>query len=521
MMMENRVLGLDLGIQAPSVAMVADTDGTVLGQAIRFELDIEELEGVEAAALAGAKEGTKLHVVMEQTYPTSEYVSAFFKARGHEVSFAKPNQVKEFRKCLSPKVKNDEVDAWVMVRLPWLDPKQLNRTYVATVMVQELKLLVKQRASMVKHLVELKNELIAYANAVWPGVSRAFGNLDSAHARSFLREQRPESVASLQVHELAAFLKSRGQIQRDYARNLAAKLLVVAKRALGLHPLVSQEQLDSSHEYTVELIEMVEELELRLGVKNKRVNQAYVRCDPEGLLMSIPGIGEATAPTFFCYFGDPGRFASTRKAQGFVGLFPETDATGLSDRKGTRITKQGPALLRRDLFLAADHFRRADPRAAELYHDLMAHRGCHHVSAVCTIANRLLIPRVLAVLRENRPYEFRDLDGNPVTKAEARELASQWKVTEQVRKRLRNRKTLERREASPSVTSEPKAPRNGRPSRPADSNSETFAVTKEQLGMLVFHSLNQMLNSGENLVDIRRALQQEAAEFFQKGLDMD
>lgn len=519
--MEHRVVGIDLGIQAPSVAMVAETDGRIIGAAIRFELDVEELERVEALALTGAKEGTKLHVVMEQTYPTSEYVSAYFIAQGHKVSFAKPDQVKEFRKCLSPKVKTDAVDAYVMARLPWLDPKQLNRTHIASPAIRELKMQVKQRISMVNQLVKLKNELIAYANAVWPGVSRAFGNLDSSHARSFLREQRPESVAELQVDELAEFLKSRGRIQLTYARRLAARLMAVAQRALGLHQLVSQEQLDSSREHTVELIEMLEELEVRLRTKNKRIDKAYARCDPKQLVKSLPGFAEMIAPDILCYFGEHERFATSRKAQGFVGMFPASDATGLADRKGTPITKRGPALLRRDLFLAADHFRRSDPHGAKLYYELMVHRGKHHVSALCTIANRMLIPRVLAVLREQRPYEFRDLDGRPISKAEARELASQWKVTEDVRKRLRNSKTIQRREASPSVTSEPKAPRNGRPSRPANSKATTLSLTKNQLGMLIFRSLDQMLNSGENPADIRLTLQQEAAKFFSKGFDMD
>ena len=64
-----------MGIRAPSVAVVADTDGTIIGNAVRFELGIDELVHVEVAALKDAKEGTKLHV---QTYPTSEYVTAFF-----------------------------------------------------------------------------------------------------------------------------------------------------------------------------------------------------------------------------------------------------------------------------------------------------------------------------------------------------------------------------------------------------------------------------------------------------------
>ena len=197
-------------------------------------------------------------------------------------------------------------------------------------------------------------------------------------------------------------------------------------------------------------------------------------------------------------------------------MFPETDATGLSDRKGTHITKAGPALLRRDLFLAADHFRRHDPHGARLYHDLMVHGGKHHNSALCIIANRSLIPRILVVLREQRPYVLQDFEGNSITKTKARELAEQWKVTEEVRKRLRNRKTLaqERREASPYVTSEPKAPRNGRPSRPAHPNPATLSVTKDQLAMFVFQSLEQMLNAGGNVEKIRLQLKQEAANFF-------
>ena len=474
------------------------------------------------------RKGTKLHVVMEQTYPTSEYVTAFFLARGHKVSFAKPNQVKEFRKCLSPKVKTDDVDAYVMARLPWLDPNQLARTYVPPPEIRELKIQVSQRASMVKQLVDLKNQLIAYANAVWPGVSRAFRDLDSAHARSFLREQRPESVASLQVDELAELLKSRGQIQQSYAKRLAGKLLAIAKRTLGLHQLLPEEQIESTRAHTIEL---VEELELRLRTKEKRLDEAYARCDPERLLISIPGIAEKTAPTIFSYFGEPERFASTRKAQGFVGLFPETDASGVSDRKGTHITKNGPALLRRDLFLVADHFRRNDPHGARFYHALMVHGGKHHNSALCIIANRSLIPRVLVVLREQRPYELQDLEGNSITKAEARELAAQWEVPQEVRKRLRNSKVLgqERREASPYVTSEPKAPRNGQPSRPGDPNPatlpeakdqlaepkpETLSVTTDELKMLVFKSLTQLLNTGGNVEEIRLQLQKEAANFF-------
>ncbi len=515
-----RILGLDLGIRAPSVAVVADERGRKIGKTLRFDLDVKEMERVERSALSGEAEGTKLHVVMEKTYPTCEYVSSFFKARGHKVSFAKTDQVKEFRKCLSRKVKTDERDAYVMARLPYLDPKQLERVHIASPALRALKMQVSQRISMVKQLVTLKNQLIAYANAVWPGVSQAFGDLDSAHSRSFLREQTPQKLLELEPQALAEFLKKKGQIQHSHAERLAGRLLPLARRAVELHQLLPEQEIELNRTHTIELLEMAETFEERIRSKEQQLDRAYLRCDPEQHLTSIPGIAEKTAPTIFSYFGEPERFPSTCKAQGFVGLYPETDASGNKDRKGTSITKQGPALLRRDLYLAADHFRRLDPQGARLYHDQMANKGKHHNSALCVLANRMLIPRILVVMRAQRPYELLDFEGNAIDKRQARQLAAQFKVSDKVRQRLRSqkkRKTEESREGqSPQVTSEHKTPRNGTPSRQEDSNNNRLSLTRDQLGMFVFRTLDRLLNTGEDVEEIRLHLRQEAENYFQK-----
>lgn len=514
------VLGVDLGIRAPSVAVLADEQGRVIGETLRFELNVEEIERVERTALAAAPDGTKLHVVMERTYPTSEYVSSFFKARGHEVSFAKTDQVKKFRKCLSPKVKTDERDAYVMARLPYLDRKQLERGHISAPALRVLKKQVSQRISMVGQLVTLKNQLIGYANAVWPGVSQALGDLDSAHARSLLREQTPKKVLKLGEQTLAEYLRKKGQLQQAYAKSLADSLLSVARQAVQLHQLLTEKEIELDRSHTIELLEMVEMLEERIGIKEQEITKTYLRCDPEQHLTSIPGIAEKTAPAIFSYFGQPERFPTSCKAQGFVGLFPETDSSGTKDRKGTRITKQGPALLRRDLFLVADHFRRLDPQGARLYHDQMANKGKHHNSALCVVANRMLIPRILVVMRQQRHYELRDFEGNAIDKRQARYLAVQFKVPDDVRQRLRSQKKRtkkERREdLSPQVTSEHKAPRNGTASRQDHSNPNTLVVTTDQLATLVFRSVERLLDSSENLEDIRLQLRHEATKLFQK-----
>ena len=75
-----------------------------------------------------------------------------------------------------------------------------------------------------------------------------------------------------------------------------------------------------------------------------------------------------------------------------------------------------------------------------MYYDQMVNKGKHHISALCVVANRFVIPRIVAVLKSQRPYELRDLDGHAISKEEAKEIVAQFQVSEQVRRRLRSRK---------------------------------------------------------------------------------
>ena len=76
----------------------------------------------------------------------------------------------------------------------------------------------------------------------------------------------------------------------------------------------------------------------------------------------------------------------------------------------------------------------------------MVKKGKHHNQAVCACATRLL-DRVQAVLREDRPYELRDVNGRSVTPKEARAIiAEHYKVPEEVRKRNTRRARKKRRE---------------------------------------------------------------------------
>ena len=65
--------------------------------------------------------------------------------------------------------------------------------------------------------------------------------------------------------------------------------------------------------------------------------------------------------------------------------------------------------------------------------------GKHHNQAMCACATDLL-NRVYAILRDNRPYQLRDLDGSPLTKKEARHICqTKYYVPPDVRRRTNYR----------------------------------------------------------------------------------
>jgi len=87
-----------------------------------------------------------------------------------------------------------------------------------------------------------------------------------------------------------------------------------------------------------------------------------------------------------------------------------------------------------------------DPQLAKIYYDQMVDKGKHHNQAVCTVATHLL-DRVLVILKEDRPYQLRDVDGSPLTRQQARQIViERYTVPEKVRQR--NNKNARRKRAN-------------------------------------------------------------------------
>ncbi len=189
-------------------------------------------------------------------------------------------------------------------------------------------------------------------------------------------------------------------------------------------------------------------------LRQQTIRPLYTHIHPSRRLETIKGIGQDSAAVYASFIGEAQRFDSVRMFRGWSGMVPNSAQSADSEASGLHITQAGPDLIKKFAYLNAEIARRWDPQIAAIYYDQMMHKGKHHKQAVCACATHLL-DRVLAVLREDKAYELRDVDGTPVTGAQARAIvAERYSVPVEVRKQTtkRSRHTRAEERAERTIT---------------------------------------------------------------------
>lgn len=86
---------------------------------------------------------------------------------------------------------------------------------------------------------------------------------------------------------------------------------------------------------------------------NRLLNDRAKADDVCNRLMSVPGVGPITAPTFSATIEDPHRFARSEDVGAYAGLVPRRSQSGERDVSG-HISKAGDPMLRKALYKAAN-----------------------------------------------------------------------------------------------------------------------------------------------------------------------
>ena len=285
-----------------------------------------------------------------------------------------------------------------------------------------------------------KNRISSFFDWVFPGIMKCFSDPFGAVAKMFYRYYtNPFKVKDKTPVELAKDLSAITNEKVDLA--VAKAIGEVAAQVCALYEnsgaYVDFEEL--ACEILSEL-ELLEAYQTQLKEVELEVKRLYDEVHPRKHIESLPGIREKLGASVCGVIGEPNRFDSTKRGRAFIGFIPRQDRSGNMDKKGLPMSQAGPNWGRRDFYLAADVGRQWDPQLAKVYYGEMVYKGHCHTQAVCAVGVRM-ISRVLRILKDNRPYELRDVDGRKITKAEARQIVKErYQVPEEVRKRLRNRK---------------------------------------------------------------------------------
>jgi transposase len=445
---EMRTIGIDLSVKSEHKAIVMDERGRFVSRLIPLRSQPAALIGLLAEAQPGNSDG-QLQAVMEPTGMAWFPVAVFLICHGVRVYLVNSQQVADLRRYYHKHAKSDRIDARVLARLPLVDEDQLHPLELAGATALACQRGCKQLDRLGKQHTACKNRLIALDRFAWPGLeATVFADLFGP-AASWFREHwyHPVRVCQAGAEKIRQTWQTSGGDPED-AGEWAVDLVQLAEQVVALYgaegAYLDYDRLQAEAAREQAYLAFVAEQHHCL--KLQTVRPLYRQLHPSRHLESIPGVGQDGAAVYASFIGNPQRFASLRAHRGWSGMVPNSKQSAERQASGLKITQAGPSLIKKFAYLDAEVARQRDPQIAAVYYEQMVHHGKHHTQAICACAAHLL-DRVLVVLKEDRPYELRDVDGTPVSKKRALEIiVERYTVPEEVRRRNTQRTRRERAE---------------------------------------------------------------------------
>lgn len=436
--MNRRIIGIDLAVTAQHQAAILDpATNQFLVKRMAFTALPADLDRLLERARVGAGAHPELLVVLEATGMAWYPVSLYLEHHGAKVFRVHGRMTKEMRRIRTPHARSDRIDCQTLATLYDACSDRLDRLYIPTGAAMTLQRACREYARWRELATAIDNRLTAYDNWVWQGLSK----LVPTAALTWVRSEwyNPWEVAAAGTEALGiAWRRTPGGTLDD-----AAWISPWVERAIALTHLYHQPDTIDFPALTAsirrELHRRTQALQTQQELYEKTMLPLYRRLYPACPLTSIYGIGEASAATYMAFIHTIERFPNVDSFRQWTGMVPTSDQSGSTQTKGLHLTQAGPNLIKATLFLDANVARQWDPQLAHVYYTQMVHYGKHHTQAVCACASHLA-NRIYAVLKENRPYELRDLSGRPIQACQARRLIQeQLKVPEAVRSRTRRR----------------------------------------------------------------------------------
>jgi transposase len=432
-----RVIGIDLAVSAKHKAVIFDPAcNQFIGKQIAFRARLDELERLLRQARQGASPSVKLVAIMEATGMAWYPVAVYLQGQGVQVYRVNGQKTKDFRRVLWRHAGSDQIDCRVLAQLYLIAQNRLELCPIASGGQLTLQRACRAYDRWRKQDVAEQNRMKAIDHWAWGGLSK----LVPASAQDWMRQNWYNPWRVIQAGEaglIVAWQTASGNA--TIATDWVADWLLRARQmteVYGSEEMVGYDDLQAT---------MVKSLQLRAAyaqeqkqLLKEQIKPLYQKLYPDCPLTSLYGIGVESAATYRAFIQDINRFPAIEKFRLWCGIVPYSKQSGDSEAKGLRITQAGPNLIKATLYRNADVARQWDAQLAYIYHRQMVEYGKHHLQAVCACASHLA-SRIYTVLKENRPYELRNLQNQPITVEQSREICLTYRVPDEIRKRNNKR----------------------------------------------------------------------------------
>jgi len=402
------------------------------------------------------RDGANPIIVLEPAGLPWKMVAVYLRSRHPDCRLvkAKTQKVAALRRYLRGPVKSDRLDALTLAKMPFIDPEKLVDIYLPPAKIHALQRLTRQRKRMESAISGRKIRISAIVDGYLPGVRRTFSDAWSLPVRAFLRSRlNPYAVVregegALHAYLIKACPRSRWSRAETHLVFLACHSVADVCELSRSAGTVNEEFFADLQDEIARELRLMESEEAESEALARRITELYRELYSSDNLTSIPGVGEHTAPIFLSAVGDPARFHNQSAFANWEGVVPGARQSSDMEAKGLRMTKAGPSIVRMGLYQAGDVGRRTDPQLAAVYYREMVYHGKNHRQAMGAVMSHLGA-RVFAVLKQSRPYELRDTDGNPISKDDARILIlDKYRVPEDIRRERRRRNPKARNTAA-------------------------------------------------------------------------
>jgi transposase len=320
------------------------------------------------------------------------------------LSIGEPKRNKDYRQAHFPKRTTDDTESQAMARFalverPAATPAPLPPMALLCELVGRLQGQVKQTTRATNRLHNL--------------LARTFPELDTL----------VEDITAAWVLHLLAKYPTAGRVAAAHLSSLEKIPYLDGEKARVIHQAAGQSVASLCGNTAEALVcNLVEQVRRSLAAQRELLQLVTKAWDdlpdsPHVQVLTVTGIGPATAAILVAKIVDIDRFATPDSVVNYFGIFPEEDSSG-TDKQGRprptgamRMSRKGNDLARADLWNAARAALVHNPAVRALYRRLRA-KGTRSDVAKGQCMRKLL-HLVFAVWKTNRPFDPRHYAWEP------------------------------------------------------------------------------------------------------------